>query len=80
MSHLQSASYIMTGDTRILDAFKTDEEKEWLKLDVTTSDVQANCEDLKVLGKGDFKALLKWRTSLREEVAPIARLNSRISY
>ena len=49
-------------------AFSTDEEKEWLKLDITTSDVQANCEDLKVLGKGDFKALLKWRTALREEV------------
>ena len=51
--------------------FKTDEEKEWLKLDITTSDVQANCEDLKVLGKGDFKALLKWRTSLREEVCSL---------
>jgi AdoMet-dependent rRNA methyltransferase SPB1 len=25
-------------------------------------------DDLKVLGKGDFKALLKWRTALREEV------------
>ncbi|KAI0721317.1 Spb1 C-terminal domain-containing protein [Cerioporus squamosus] len=48
--------------------FKTDEEKEWLKLDITTSDVKANCEDLKVLGKGDFKALLKWRTALREEL------------
>ncbi|RDX50401.1 FtsJ-domain-containing protein [Lentinus brumalis] len=48
--------------------FKTDEEKEWLKLDITTPDVQANCADLKVLGKGDFKALLKWRTALREEL------------
>jgi hypothetical protein len=41
----------------------------WLALDVTTADVKANCEDLKVLGKGDFKALLKWRTGLREEVS-----------
>ncbi|KAH9944111.1 FtsJ-domain-containing protein [Epithele typhae] len=48
--------------------FKTAEEKEWLRLDITTSDVQANCEDLRVLGKGDFKALLKWRTALREEL------------
>lgn len=48
--------------------FKTDEEKEWLKLDITTPEVAANCEDLKVLGKGDFKALLKWRTAVREEV------------
>lgn len=51
--------------------FKTEEEKDWLKLDITSSDVQANCEDLKVLGKGDFKALLKWRTTLREEVCNI---------
>jgi hypothetical protein len=28
----------------------------------------ANLDDLKVLGKGDFKALLKWRTALREDV------------
>ncbi|KAJ3542705.1 hypothetical protein NM688_g5946 [Phlebia brevispora] len=48
--------------------FQTDEEKEWLQLDVTTPDVQANCEDLKVLGKGDFKTLMRWRTALREEI------------
>ncbi|KAI0639726.1 Spb1 C-terminal domain-containing protein [Trametes polyzona] len=48
--------------------FKTDEEKEWLKMDITTADVKANCEDLKVLGKGDFKTLIKWRTALREEL------------
>ncbi|TCD69966.1 AdoMet-dependent rRNA methyltransferase spb1 [Steccherinum ochraceum] len=48
--------------------FTTEEEKSWLLMDVTTSDIKANCEDLKVLGKGDFKALLRWRTSLREEL------------
>nr|VWO94241.1 Uncharacterized protein [Ganoderma boninense] len=48
--------------------FKTEEEKQWQELDITTSDVLANCEDLKVLGKGDFKALLKWRMALREEI------------
>ncbi|CDO78227.1 hypothetical protein BN946_scf184726.g2 [Trametes cinnabarina] len=48
--------------------FKTDEEKEWLNMDITTADVKANCEDLKVLGKGDFKTLIKWRTALREEL------------
>jgi AdoMet-dependent rRNA methyltransferase SPB1 len=37
-------------------------------MDITTCDVSANCEDLKVLGKGDFKALIKWRLKLREEV------------
>lgn len=48
--------------------FETDEEKEWLKLDLTKEDIEANCNDLKVLGKGDFKALLKWRLALREEL------------
>ncbi|KAK7064140.1 AdoMet-dependent rRNA methyltransferase SPB1 [Favolaschia claudopus] len=48
--------------------FKTDEEKEWYALDITTGDIKANCDDLKVLGKGDFKALLKWRAALREEL------------
>lgn len=42
--------------------------ERWLALDITTADVKANCGDLKVLGKGDFKALLKWRLALREEV------------
>ncbi|EIN14189.1 hypothetical protein PUNSTDRAFT_129823 [Punctularia strigosozonata HHB-11173 SS5] len=48
--------------------FEKDEEKEWLTLDVTTPDVKANCDDLKVLGKGDFKTLLKWRVALRQEI------------
>lgn len=37
-------------------------------MDITTRDVKENCQDLKVLGKGDFKALIKWRIRLREEV------------
>jgi len=48
--------------------FDTSEEKGWLKLDITGSEIKANCDDLKVLGKGDFKALLRWRSALREEV------------
>jgi hypothetical protein len=40
----------------------------WRSLDLTKPEVLANCEDLKVLGKGDFKALIRWRTALREEV------------
>jgi AdoMet-dependent rRNA methyltransferase SPB1 len=56
-------------------AFETEEEKEWLAMDVTTPDVKANCEDLKVLGKGDFKILMKWRTALREEVRHIFTLH-----
>jgi AdoMet-dependent rRNA methyltransferase SPB1 len=40
----------------------------WASLPLTSSDIKANLDDLKVLGKGDFKALLKWRSALREEV------------
>ncbi|KAI8882675.1 FtsJ-domain-containing protein [Backusella circina FSU 941] len=47
--------------------FESDEARELLKRDITTEDVKANCEDLKVLGKSDFKVLLKWRSTLREE-------------
>ncbi|KIJ68338.1 hypothetical protein HYDPIDRAFT_24627, partial [Hydnomerulius pinastri MD-312] len=49
-------------------AFDTEEEKQWLELSITTPDVKSNCDDLKVLGKGDFKTLLKWRIALREEL------------
>ncbi len=48
--------------------FSTEEEKQWAALPITTDDIKANCDDLKVLGKGDFKALLRWRLALREEV------------
>jgi AdoMet-dependent rRNA methyltransferase SPB1 len=48
--------------------FHTEEEKEWLNGPLMTVDLRANFEDLKVLGKGDFKALLKWRLAIREEV------------
>ncbi|KAN0100709.1 Spb1 C-terminal domain containing protein [Tylopilus felleus] len=48
--------------------FETKEEKPWLELSITTPDIKANFEDLKVLGKGDFKALLKWRIAIREEL------------
>ncbi|KAJ3570254.1 hypothetical protein NP233_g4529 [Leucocoprinus birnbaumii] len=48
--------------------FTTEEEKNWLFMDITTLDVKENCQDLKVLGKGDFKTLMKWRLKLREEL------------
>ncbi|KAJ2928956.1 hypothetical protein H1R20_g8252, partial [Candolleomyces eurysporus] len=48
--------------------FSTEEEKGWLTLGVTKDEIKANCDDLKVLGKGDFKALIKWRLTLREEL------------
>ncbi|KAI6133148.1 Spb1 C-terminal domain-containing protein [Pisolithus croceorrhizus] len=48
--------------------FQSGEEKGWLDLSFTTPDVKTNCDDLKVLGKRDFKTLLKWRLTLREEL------------
>ncbi|CAO3596666.1 unnamed protein product [Absidia cylindrospora] len=47
--------------------FKTDESAPLLTHRATTEDIKINCEDLKVLGKSDFKALLKWRTILRDQ-------------
>lgn len=38
---------------------------------LTTAEIKAASEDLKVLGKRDFKNLLKWRVSLREQVSVI---------
>ncbi|ODV89028.1 hypothetical protein CANCADRAFT_15225, partial [Tortispora caseinolytica NRRL Y-17796] len=47
-----------------------EEDKEALKvikkLDSTTPEIKACCEDLKVLGKKDFRGLLKWRIACRE--------------
>ena len=40
----------------------------WLKSRHTTPDVISNFEVLKVLGKGDFKALMKWRLAIRLEI------------
>lgn len=48
--------------------FQSEQEKGWLDLSITTPDVKANCDDLKVLGKRDFKTLLKWRLTLRGEL------------
>ena len=47
----------------------------WLAWGITTEDVKANCNDLKVLGKGDFKTLIKWRLALREEVGITSNRN-----
>ncbi|WVQ78097.1 AdoMet-dependent rRNA methyltransferase SPB1 [Cryptococcus sp. DSM 104549] len=48
--------------------FRSDEAKAWLKSRHTTPDIIANFQDLKVLGKGDFKALMKWRLAIRLEI------------
>ncbi|KAI9322581.1 Spb1 C-terminal domain-containing protein, partial [Dichotomocladium elegans] len=47
--------------------FDSDGSKELLKKESTTDEIKENCNDLKVLGKREFKMLLKWRSSIREE-------------
>ena len=49
-------------------AYITNVHPRWCHLDLTKPEVLANCEDLKVLGKGDFRVLIRWRVALREEV------------
>lgn len=48
--------------------FDSEEDQELLRDPLTTDDIRANCEDLKVLGRGDFSSLIKWRKALREKL------------
>jgi len=43
-----------------------EEDTPFLEHKLTTEDIKINVADLKVLGKGDFKSLLKWRLKMRE--------------
>ncbi|KAH9825227.1 Spb1 C-terminal domain-containing protein [Melampsora americana] len=45
---------------------KTDEDKMILKMKCTSKAILTDLQDLKVLGKGDFKKILKWRLAVRE--------------
>ncbi|KAJ2499648.1 AdoMet-dependent rRNA methyltransferase spb1, partial [Coemansia sp. RSA 2052] len=49
-----------------LMTFDTDEARDVAKLPETTEDILLACKDLRVLGKKDFRALMKWRAGLRE--------------
>ena len=40
----------------------------------TSADIKASVEDLRVLGKKDFKILLKYRIAIREDVSPSLQL------
>ncbi|KAK4055705.1 AdoMet-dependent rRNA methyltransferase spb1 [Microbotryomycetes sp. JL201] len=46
----------------------TDEDKKLAKHPLTTGEIKACVDDLKVLGKKDFKNLLKWRLAIREDL------------
>lgn len=43
---------------------------------LTTEEVKSLCDDLRVLGKQDFKHLLKWRMHIRKALSPIAKAKS----
>ncbi|GMY10001.1 adomet-dependent rrna methyltransferase spb1 [Fagus crenata] len=43
---------------------------------LTTEEVKSLCEDLRVLGKQDFKHLLKWRMHIRKALSPTAKATS----
>jgi AdoMet-dependent rRNA methyltransferase SPB1 len=45
-----------------------EQQKAWFESRRTTDDIKRDLADLKVLGKGDFKKLMKWRVSIRLEV------------
>ncbi|GAA5822201.1 hypothetical protein JCM11251_004891 [Rhodosporidiobolus azoricus] len=48
--------------------FLEDEDKKLLKNPLTTDDIKTCLDDLKVLGKKDFKMLLKYRANVREDL------------
>ncbi|KAF0360969.1 FtsJ-domain-containing protein [Gigaspora margarita] len=54
------------GDVNKLK-FDTEEAKELLNHESTTEEIKLCCDDLKVLGKKEFKNLLKWRNILKEK-------------
>ncbi|KAM7514708.1 hypothetical protein LguiA_004291 [Lonicera macranthoides] len=43
---------------------------------LTTEEVKALCDDLRVLGKQDFKHLLKWRMHIRKALSPTQKATS----
>jgi AdoMet-dependent rRNA methyltransferase SPB1 len=52
-------------DSHII-AGMTEECSQFLASDITTTEIKACLEDLRVLNKSDFKKLMKWRQSIRE--------------
>ncbi|CAG8447215.1 11599_t:CDS:10, partial [Scutellospora calospora] len=53
------------GDVNKLK-FDTEKARELLNHEFTTEEIKLCCDDLKVLGKREFKNLLKWRNHVKE--------------
>ncbi|RIA92491.1 Spb1 C-terminal domain-containing protein [Glomus cerebriforme] len=59
--------------------FDTDEAKKLLNHEAITEEIKICCEDLKVLGKREFKNLLKWRNSVRSSSQEQDEMNEKLS-
>ncbi len=57
----------MLSDVNELRFDSTAESQEILGSPSTTPEIVACCKDLKLLGRNDFKGLLKWRMSIIRE-------------
>ncbi|CAI2164310.1 11166_t:CDS:10 [Funneliformis geosporum] len=57
--------------------FDTDEAKKLLNHEMTIEEIKMCCEDLKVLGKREFKNLLKWRNSIRSSLQEQDEINEK---
>ncbi|WFC99938.1 AdoMet-dependent rRNA methyltransferase spb1 [Malassezia yamatoensis] len=64
--HSEDAIAVLGTYNRI--TFASEADQMLLKDQLTTEDIKASCEDLRVLGRGDFSALVKWRKALREKL------------
>lgn len=62
--HAPDAIAVLGTYNRI--TFSTDDDKKIQELPETTADIVADCEDLKLLGRGEFSALIKWRKKARD--------------
>lgn len=54
------------GVANVITFGTTAEDKAILSMKCTSKEIRTDLQDLKVLGKGDFKKILKWRTLVRE--------------
>lgn len=66
---VQSKDPIMVLSTMSAITFKDAKSQRYEKNEVTTEEIKACFQDLKVLNKKDFKSLLKWRLRIREQFA-----------
>jgi AdoMet-dependent rRNA methyltransferase SPB1 len=62
----QDPIQLLSSTSRI--TWSDDASRNLRRKELTTKEIQACTEDLKVLGKKDFRNLLKWRLAMREDL------------